>query len=220
MFWPCVAAFKLGYLVIFLGDISLILLERVKIMIAKKIVFISMALVLWGVPTIVFAAGAPFDQLQQQIDQLKTQLQNIQRIPGPQGPQGPVGPTGPQGPPGGAGGVTHLVYGSLNSDATLAFGTGISYTDVQCTSDSCRYSINFTHTFTPEPACMAYYPNPNALSGMNGIPDPPEIVLLNDGSNPPNWSGMHVDVTVSYPTGSGIVGSDSNKFPFAIICVQ
>jgi len=44
--------------------------------------------------------GKPFEYLQQQIDQLKNDLKNIQLIPGPQGPAGPAGPAGPQGPTG------------------------------------------------------------------------------------------------------------------------
>lgn len=58
-----------------------------------------------SLPAIVFAAdvtltsdgkvpGTPFQALQQQIEQLKTQLQNIQLTPGPQGLPGPTGATG------------------------------------------------------------------------------------------------------------------------------
>src|SRR4030042_127030 len=86
---------------------GLILIEKEgKIMITKKIVLALIALVLW-VPA-AYAAdvtltpdgkvpGTPFQALQQQIDQLKTQLQNIQLTPGPQGPAGPAGPAGPKG---------------------------------------------------------------------------------------------------------------------------
>lgn len=41
--------------------------------------------------------------LQNQINNLKTQVANIQLIPGPQGPQGPAGPQGPQGETGATG---------------------------------------------------------------------------------------------------------------------
>jgi hypothetical protein len=56
--------------------------------------------------TTVVAFGAerqPVKELQQQIDQLKIQLQNIQLTPGPQGPAGLTGATGPEGPKGGEG---------------------------------------------------------------------------------------------------------------------
>jgi hypothetical protein len=76
----------------------------------KKIVLISIALALC-IPVITFAAdvtrksdgkvpGTPFQNLQRQIDQLNTKLNNIQLTPGPQGPQGPAGPVGPAGPQG------------------------------------------------------------------------------------------------------------------------
>jgi hypothetical protein len=64
----------------------------------KKTVFFLIFLVLC-IPVIAFAAdvslrkagvvpGTPFQALQQQIDQLKNQLQNIQLTPGPAGPAG------------------------------------------------------------------------------------------------------------------------------------
>jgi len=42
--------------------------------------------------------GKPFVYLQQQINQLQTELNTIQLTPGPQGPQGVPGPQGPAGP--------------------------------------------------------------------------------------------------------------------------
>jgi hypothetical protein len=87
-------------------------------MITKKTVYIVLAFLFW-VP-VVYAAdvaltpdgkvpGTPFQALQQQIDQIKIQLQSIQSgqkgDPGPQGPAGPVGPQGPEGPQGPAGPV-------------------------------------------------------------------------------------------------------------------
>jgi len=41
--------------------------------------------------------GQPFQALQEQIDELRQQLEAIQLIPGPEGPQGPQGEQGPQG---------------------------------------------------------------------------------------------------------------------------
>jgi hypothetical protein len=53
------------------------------------------------VPTVALGAeGQPFKALQDQIDQLKIQLQNIQLTPGPPGATGPAGPMGPVGPQG------------------------------------------------------------------------------------------------------------------------
>ena len=43
------------------------------------------------------AQGQPFEALQEQIDQLKIELQNIQLTPGPPGPAGPTGATGAAG---------------------------------------------------------------------------------------------------------------------------
>lgn len=62
----------------------------------KKTILILVLLVPC-IPTIVLAAGeglkgTPFQNLQQQIDQLRTQLKNIQLTPGPLGPVGPAGP--------------------------------------------------------------------------------------------------------------------------------
>ena len=56
------------------------------------------------VPVVAFGQqGQPFKALQEQIDQLKIQLQNIQLTPGPPGPAGPTGATGATGPKGVAG---------------------------------------------------------------------------------------------------------------------
>lgn len=49
--------------------------------------------------------GQPFQNLQQQIDELKAQLSAIQLIPGPPGPPGPQGPPGQPGKPGADGAV-------------------------------------------------------------------------------------------------------------------
>jgi hypothetical protein len=73
-------------------------------MVTKKIVFTLVAFIMCF-PLISYAADVsltsdgkvpsqPFQNLQQQIDQLNLQLQNIQLIPGPQGPMGPAGPAG------------------------------------------------------------------------------------------------------------------------------
>ena len=73
-------------------------------MVTKKIVFALVALVMLF-PIVSSAADVsltndgkvpsqPFQNLQQQIDQLNLQLQNIQMTPGPQGPIGPAGPAG------------------------------------------------------------------------------------------------------------------------------
>lgn len=58
------------------------------------------------VPVVAFGAeGQPFKALQEQIDQLKIQLQNIQLTPGPQGPPGPAGPAGATGATGPVGAI-------------------------------------------------------------------------------------------------------------------
>ena len=73
-------------------------------MVTKNIVFALVALVMLF-PIVSSAADVsltndgkvpsqPFQNLQQQIDQLNLQLQNIQMTPGPQGPMGPAGPAG------------------------------------------------------------------------------------------------------------------------------
>ncbi len=82
-------------------------------MVTQKMIFALVALVLCF-PMISYSAdvslttdgkvpGLPFQNLQGQIDQLSTKLQNIQMTPGPQGPIGPAGPQGPAGPAGPAG---------------------------------------------------------------------------------------------------------------------
>ena len=57
-------------------------------MMARKITLTLVALILF-IPVFTYAAdepsGKPFQALQQQIDQLKIQLQNIQLTPGPKG---------------------------------------------------------------------------------------------------------------------------------------
>ena len=47
--------------------------------------------------------GIPFQNIQGQIQDLQTQIDNIQLTPGTQGPAGPVGPQGPEGPAGATG---------------------------------------------------------------------------------------------------------------------
>ena len=49
------------------------------------------------------ANGQPFQYLQQQINELKAQIEAIQTTPGPPGPQGPQGEQGPPGPQGATG---------------------------------------------------------------------------------------------------------------------
>jgi len=44
--------------------------------------------------------GNPFDMIWEAIQDLQTQIDEIELTPGPQGPQGEQGPPGPQGPPG------------------------------------------------------------------------------------------------------------------------
>lgn len=65
---------------------------------------------LFCIPAFAYSQGKPFEGLQQQIDQLKSQLQNMQLK---QGPPGPQGPTGPKGGPGLTNGVSRVVYGAL-----------------------------------------------------------------------------------------------------------
>ncbi len=82
-------------------------------MVSKKIIFALAALVMCF-PVISYPAdvslttdgkvpGLPFQNLQGQIDQVKTELLNIQLAPGPQGPMGPAGPAGPAGATGATG---------------------------------------------------------------------------------------------------------------------
>jgi hypothetical protein len=89
----------------------------------KKTVLFLIALVLCF-PVMTFAAdGQPFQNLQRQIDQLNTQLQNIQLTPGPQGPEGPTGPAGPEGPRGPSDAyATYLQYGSVPFDELPRIG--------------------------------------------------------------------------------------------------
>jgi hypothetical protein len=77
-------------------------------MLTKKII-LALVVFVFCVPVIAFAKdkdedkdhrGEPFQALQTQIDQLKTQLRHIRLTPGPQGPAGPQGIPGPQGLPG------------------------------------------------------------------------------------------------------------------------
>ena len=67
---------------------------------ARKITLTLVALILF-IPVFTYAAdepsGKPFQALQQQIDQLKIQLQNIQLTPGPKGDKGDKGDPGPAG---------------------------------------------------------------------------------------------------------------------------
>lgn len=158
----------------------------------KKTVVVLIALV-FCIPVITIAAeGQPFQNLQSQIDQLKTQLQNIQLTPGPQGPQGPagpIGPTGPAGPSGPAGptgamgpagpegpqgpqgqpgitnGITKAVYGRINLDGTILRGSGFT-----CQFDGyATYTITFTEPFPNTPTCIAY----NELGGYSDQYQPP-----------------------------------------------
>lgn len=81
----------------------------------KKTMSVIIALVLC-IPAISFAAnGQPFQTLQDEVNQLTTQLNNIQLTPGPPGAAGPAGPQGPQGPQG-ATGATGLT-GPVGCDA-------------------------------------------------------------------------------------------------------
>jgi len=67
----------------------------------KKIMLVLVALILC-VPMSAYSkkGGNPSDTLQQQIDELRLQIEEIQLIPGPPGPQGEQGIQGEQGPPG------------------------------------------------------------------------------------------------------------------------
>lgn len=53
--------------------------------------------------SVAHAQGNPFNNLQNQVDDLQQQINTIELTPGPQGPQGDVGPVGPQGETGPAG---------------------------------------------------------------------------------------------------------------------
>jgi len=53
--------------------------------------------------SVVADGGNPFDMIWEAIQDLQTQIDEIELTPGPQGPQGEQGPAGPQGPPGGFG---------------------------------------------------------------------------------------------------------------------
>ena len=72
----------------------------------RKIV-LSLALLILCIPIIAFAQvkaqGVPFQDLQNQINNLQQQINNIKLTPGPTGPAGPVGPVGPMGPQGAQG---------------------------------------------------------------------------------------------------------------------
>lgn len=70
--------------------------------------------------------GVPFQVLQQQVDQLRADLEAIELIPGPSGPEGPQGedgPPGPVGPPGPSEAfATYLQAGSLPLDQLPRIG--------------------------------------------------------------------------------------------------
>jgi hypothetical protein len=140
----------------------------------KKAVLVLMVLVLC-IPVVAFGAeGQPFQQLQQQIDQLKIQLQNIRLTPGPAGPAGPPGPPGQkgdkgdkgdqgiqgiqgiqglkgdkgdQGPAGVANGVTHAVHGTVSWDGATE-GTGFYLAGIDCVwPHPCSTEIWFNSAF-------------------------------------------------------------------------
>jgi hypothetical protein len=134
----------------------------------KKIVMVSIVLVLC-IPVIAFSqAGKPFENLQQQISTLQSQitsLQNqinsIQLIPGPQGPAGPAGPKGDtgvqgiqgipglqgaQGPPG-APGLTG--YELVTSVSEILFD-GPHFSSAYCPTGKrvLGGGIDFSHPYT------------------------------------------------------------------------
>ena len=114
------------------------------------------------IPVVAFGAeGQPFKALQEQIDQLKIQLQNIQLIPGPQGPAGPTGATGatgPTGPAGVANGITRAVHGAVSGDGEIIQGSGFHLgtgsMDRACWLDIyCWVTIYFDTPFSTTPTC-------------------------------------------------------------------
>ena len=124
--------------------------------------------------------GTPFQYLQQQVDQLRTQLQNLQLTPGPQGPAGPEGsaglqgpagpqgpaglqgPAGPQGPGGGVNGLSAAVHGSVGLEGAVAHGTGFTVAHEAYTG---LYTITFDTPFAGTPECIAQA----NISGVNWI---------------------------------------------------
>jgi hypothetical protein len=78
------------------------------------------------IPVVAFGAeGQPFKALQEQIDQLKIQLQNIQLTPGPPGPPGPAGARGPAGPTGAIGPVGPIGSTGPTGTTGLTGATGV-----------------------------------------------------------------------------------------------
>jgi hypothetical protein len=106
-------------------------------MIKKKIV---VALLILCIPITAYsqgyAQGLPFQDLQNQINNLQQQINNIKLLPGPKGDTGATGATGPPGPKGdtGATGATGadgadgwaptVWYGYVNASGDRDYGRG------------------------------------------------------------------------------------------------
>jgi hypothetical protein len=196
-------------------------------MLTKKMVLTLAALVLC-VPVIAYAAeGQPFKALQQQIDELKQQLQNIQLTPGPQGPAGPAGPTGatggtgaigatgpqglkgdtgPQGPPGVTNGIQRAIYGLVLADGTWR---GIGFAVYRfCYSVMCDYGIQFDvdYAFPSAPTCVATTYNLDSI--LQG-PKP-----LGVDTTWYDWSESGGSPVVFVRTSINGVYGESNALPF------
>jgi hypothetical protein len=67
----------------------------------KRKIVLTLTLLILCIPIIAFAQvkaqGVPFQDLQNQINNLQQQINNIKLSPGPAGPVGPMGPAGPAG---------------------------------------------------------------------------------------------------------------------------
>ncbi len=160
----------------------------------KKTVVVLIALVLCT-PVITFAAnGQPFLDLQSQIDQLKSQLQNIQLTPGPQGPQGPAGPAGV------ANGITAGVHGVVASDGTIQSGVGFTSSYV-----SGVYYITFSQAFSSDPHCV-----------ITPLQSPPTAICSILGYGP-----VILDVNCSSPTiQNGLFTFTQEQATFSFICIE
>jgi hypothetical protein len=153
-------------------------------MIAKKIVLTLLALVLCA-PLIASAKdkddddkvppGGPFQALQQQINQLKHQLQNIQLIPGPQGPAGPKGSQGLKGDTG-ATGATGAI-GPAGPAGTA--GPAHSYAGVAVVA---RNGGNFDNPLTAMASLSEWCGTPSSantcLLSMIASIEPPMIAVM------------------------------------------
>ena len=115
----------------------------------KRILVLAMVFMI-SLPVIAFAAdvtltsdgkvpGTPFQALQQQIDQLKTQLQNIQLTPGPPGPTGATG-AGIQGIAGvqGIQGIQGLA--GISFDLSKLYTNESHYAPATCNNDDVSIS--------------------------------------------------------------------------------